>query len=82
MTTTRLNPLDASWVITESRAAPNHVGGLLQFRLPPGAYATSLLRALFDVAFDMGGGGSGARPPAGPAGRAAGSGGDSDDSVD
>ncbi len=37
MTTSRLNPLDASWVITESRAAPNHVGGLLQFRLPPGA---------------------------------------------
>lgn len=33
----RLNPLDASWVITETRAAPNHVGGLLQFRLPPNA---------------------------------------------
>ncbi len=34
MTSLRLNPLDASWVITESRAAPNHVGGLLQFKLP------------------------------------------------
>ncbi|MBL0089355.1 MAG: wax ester/triacylglycerol synthase family O-acyltransferase [Ideonella sp.] len=34
MNTVRLNTLDASWVITESRAAPNHVGGLLQFRLP------------------------------------------------
>jgi len=33
MNTIRLNPLDASWVISESRAAPNHVGGLLQFRL-------------------------------------------------
>ena len=37
MKTIRLNPLDASWVITESRAAPNHVGGLLQFRLPKDA---------------------------------------------
>jgi len=33
----RLNPLDAAWLFTESRATPNHVGGLLQFRLPPGA---------------------------------------------
>jgi WS/DGAT/MGAT family acyltransferase len=33
----RLNPLDAAWVFTESRATPNHVGGLLQFRLPPDA---------------------------------------------
>ena len=37
MTSTRLNPLDAAWIITESRATPNHVGGLLQFRLPEGA---------------------------------------------
>jgi WS/DGAT/MGAT family acyltransferase len=37
MNTVRLNTLDASWVITESRAAPNHVGGLLQFRLPEDA---------------------------------------------
>ena len=33
----RLNPLDAAWLFTESRATPNHVGGLLQFRLPPDA---------------------------------------------
>jgi WS/DGAT/MGAT family acyltransferase len=37
MNSVRLNTLDASWVITESRAAPNHVGGLLQFRLPEDA---------------------------------------------
>jgi diacylglycerol O-acyltransferase / wax synthase len=37
MNTVRLNPLDAAWLFTESRATPNHVGGLLQFRLPPGA---------------------------------------------
>ena len=30
----RLNPLDSSWIITESRSAPNHVGGLLHFALP------------------------------------------------
>jgi diacylglycerol O-acyltransferase / wax synthase len=33
----RLNPIDASWLLTETRATPNHVGGLLQFRLPEGA---------------------------------------------
>ena len=33
----RLSPLDAAWLFTESRATPNHVGGLLQFRLPPDA---------------------------------------------
>jgi WS/DGAT/MGAT family acyltransferase len=36
-TGTRLNPLDTAWLFTESRATPNHVGGLLQFRLPEGA---------------------------------------------
>jgi WS/DGAT/MGAT family acyltransferase len=30
----RLNALDTAWLFTESRATPNHVGGLLQFRLP------------------------------------------------
>ena len=34
---TRLNPLDAAWLFTESRATPNHVGGLLIFKLPEGA---------------------------------------------
>lgn len=37
MTTTRLNPLDTAWLFTESRATPNHVGGLLQFCLPESA---------------------------------------------
>jgi len=37
MTSVRLNPLDAAWLFTESRATPNHVGGLLQFRLPRNA---------------------------------------------
>ena len=37
MTDIRLNPLDAAWIQTETRATPNHVGGLLLFRLPPGA---------------------------------------------
>jgi len=33
----RLNPLDASWLYTESRATPMHVGALLPFALPAGA---------------------------------------------
>jgi diacylglycerol O-acyltransferase len=33
----RLNPLDAAWIVTESRATPNHVGGLMQFKLPADA---------------------------------------------
>lgn len=37
MSTARLNPLDTAWLFTESRATPNHVGGLLQFRLPDDA---------------------------------------------
>jgi diacylglycerol O-acyltransferase len=37
MTSIRLNPLDAAWIVTESRATPNHVGGLLQFKLPQDA---------------------------------------------
>jgi hypothetical protein len=37
MSEVRLSPLDAAWIITESRATPNHVGGLLQFRLPDDA---------------------------------------------
>jgi diacylglycerol O-acyltransferase / wax synthase len=41
----RLNPLDAAWILTESRATPNHVGGLLQFKLPPDA-PRDFMRAL------------------------------------
>lgn len=37
MSSVRLNPLDSAWLFTESRATPNHVGGLLEFRLPEGA---------------------------------------------
>ncbi len=37
MDAVRLNPLDTAWLFTESRATPNHVGGLLTFRLPEGA---------------------------------------------
>ena len=37
MSVARLNPLDTAWLFTESRATPNHVGGLLQFRLPDDA---------------------------------------------
>lgn len=33
----RLNPLDTAWLFTESRATPNHVGGLLTFRVPEDA---------------------------------------------
>ena len=33
----QLSPLDAAWLFTESRATPNHVGGLLRFKLPPDA---------------------------------------------
>jgi WS/DGAT/MGAT family acyltransferase len=48
MSAVRLNPLDASWVITESRATPNHVGGLLQFRLPPDAPRSYLRELMAD----------------------------------
>ena len=34
MKSTPLNPLDVAWIVTETRATPNHVGGLLQFKLP------------------------------------------------
>jgi WS/DGAT/MGAT family acyltransferase len=34
---TRLNPLDASWIYTESRETPMHVGALMPFRMPDGA---------------------------------------------
>jgi diacylglycerol O-acyltransferase / wax synthase len=37
MSGSRLSPLDAAWLFTETRATPNHVGGLLQFKLPADA---------------------------------------------
>ena len=45
MTTTRLNPLDASWLYTESRETPMHVGALMPFKLPKDA-APDFLRQL------------------------------------
>jgi diacylglycerol O-acyltransferase len=46
MNNIRLNPLDAAWLFTESRATPNHVGGLLQFKLPEGAPRDFLRRLM------------------------------------
>jgi diacylglycerol O-acyltransferase / wax synthase len=46
MTSVRLNALDAAWLFTEARATPNHVGGLLQFRLPKGAPRDFLRRLM------------------------------------
>jgi diacylglycerol O-acyltransferase / wax synthase len=37
MTAIRLNPLDASWLYTESRETPMHVGALMPFKLPKNA---------------------------------------------
>lgn len=48
MSGTRLNPLDAAWILTESRATPNHVGGLLIFALPEGAPRDFLRRLMHD----------------------------------
>jgi len=48
MTAIRLNPLDTAWLLTESRATPNHVGGLLQFRLPDKAPRDFLLKMVAD----------------------------------
>ena len=48
MTSIRLNPLDAAWIMTETRATPNHVGGLLIFKLPEGAPRDFLRRLMHD----------------------------------
>ena len=48
MTTLRLNPLDASWLYTESRETPMHVGALMPFRLPDGAPPDLLRRWVAD----------------------------------
>jgi diacylglycerol O-acyltransferase / wax synthase len=48
MNTVRLNPLDSAWLLTESRATPNHVGGLLQFRLPEDAPRDFMQRLMAD----------------------------------
>jgi WS/DGAT/MGAT family acyltransferase len=46
MKTTRLNPLDASWLYVESDETPMHVGGLLTFELPEGAPKNFCLQML------------------------------------
>jgi len=46
MDSIRLSPLDAAWLFTEARATPNHVGGLLQFKLPDGAPRDFLRRLM------------------------------------
>lgn len=43
-----LNPLDASWLMVESRDTPMHVGGLLRFSLPDGAPPDFLGRLMAD----------------------------------
>jgi diacylglycerol O-acyltransferase / wax synthase len=42
MTAITLNPLDASWLYTESRETPMHVGALMPFKLPEDAPADFL----------------------------------------
>ncbi len=44
----RLNPLDAAWIMTESREAPNHVALLMTFRLPPDAPRDFLRKLMQD----------------------------------
>jgi WS/DGAT/MGAT family acyltransferase len=48
MTAVRLNPLDASWLYTESRETPMHVGALMPFKLPPGAPPDFLRQMMAD----------------------------------
>ncbi|MEZ4336626.1 MAG: wax ester/triacylglycerol synthase family O-acyltransferase [Sandaracinaceae bacterium] len=42
----RLSPLDAGFLIAETRETPMHVGGLYLFRLPEGADETEFLGGL------------------------------------
>ena len=48
MTIKSLNPLDASWLMVESRDTPMHVGGLLRFSLPDDAPADFFRRLMED----------------------------------
>jgi WS/DGAT/MGAT family acyltransferase len=48
MTIKSLNPLDASWLMVESRDTPMHVGGLLRFSLPDDAPADFLKQLMED----------------------------------
>jgi diacylglycerol O-acyltransferase len=42
----RISPLDAAWLMLESRDTPMHVGGLFEFTLPPGAEEDFLAETL------------------------------------
>lgn len=44
----RLNPLDAAWIMTETREAPNHVALLMTFRLPADAPRDFLRKLMHD----------------------------------
>src|SRR5919198_5547018 len=46
MTTKPLSPVDATWLLLESRDTPMHVGGLFEFTPPPDAPADFLKREL------------------------------------
>jgi WS/DGAT/MGAT family acyltransferase len=46
---TRLNPLDASWLYTESRETPMHVGALMPFKLPHDAPPDFLHQLMADL---------------------------------
>jgi WS/DGAT/MGAT family acyltransferase len=46
---TRLNPLDASWLYTESRETPMHVGALMPFKLPEGAPQDFMRQLMSDL---------------------------------
>ena len=49
MSSTRLNPLDASWLYTESRETPMHVGALMPFKLPADAPRDFLRQLMTDL---------------------------------
>ena len=46
MSIVQISPVDAVWLLLESRETPMHVGGLLEFTLPRGAPAVYLQRQL------------------------------------
>ena len=49
MNTQRLNPLDASWLLVESRDTPMHVAGLMPFSPPPDAPADYLQQMMQEM---------------------------------
>jgi diacylglycerol O-acyltransferase len=50
MSSTRLNPLDAAWIMTESHTTPDHVvGGFLIFQLPGDAPREFMRRMMRDL---------------------------------